>query len=57
MGQPDLYPFVLAPTVIGKLAFVHERIYTATGRDPGAGAEADLLKAIASGLRNRPPTA
>jgi hypothetical protein len=23
MGQPDLYPFVLAPTVIGKLRFVH----------------------------------
>ena len=23
MGQPDLYPFVLAPTVMGKLRFVH----------------------------------
>jgi hypothetical protein len=23
MGQPDLYPFVLAPTAIGKLRFVH----------------------------------
>ncbi|MDH3236408.1 MAG: putative zinc-binding metallopeptidase, partial [Alphaproteobacteria bacterium] len=23
MGQPDLYPFVLAPPVIGKLRFVH----------------------------------
>jgi hypothetical protein len=23
MGQPDLYPFVLAPAVIGKLRFVH----------------------------------
>jgi len=57
MGQPDLYPFVLAPTVIGKLAFVHERIYAATGRDPGSGTEADLLKAIAAGLRNRPPMA
>jgi hypothetical protein len=57
MGQPDLYPFVLAPTVIGKLAFVHERIYAATGRDPGAGTEADLLKAIAAGLRNRAPPA
>jgi hypothetical protein len=29
MGQPDLYPFVLAPTVIRKLAFVHERIHAA----------------------------
>jgi hypothetical protein len=52
MGQPDLYPFVLAPTVIGKLAFVHERIYAATGRDPG-GAEVALLKAVVAGLRNR----
>jgi hypothetical protein len=52
MGQPDLYPFVLAPMVIGKLAFVHERIYTATGRDLKEG-EADLLKAVAAGLRNR----
>jgi hypothetical protein len=23
MGQPDLYPFVLAPSVVGKLRFVH----------------------------------
>lgn len=23
MGQPDLYPFVLAPTVMGKLRFIH----------------------------------
>lgn len=23
MGQPDLYPFVLAPTIMGKLRFVH----------------------------------
>jgi hypothetical protein len=26
MGQPDLYPFVLPPAVIGKMAFIHERI-------------------------------
>ena len=53
MGQPDLYPFVLAPTVIGKLAFVHGRIYQATGRDLGEDADADLFKAVAAGLRNR----
>ena len=29
MGQPDLYPFVLAPTVMDKLRFVHDLI----GRD------------------------
>ena len=27
MGQPDLYPFVLPPTVVGKLRFVHGLIY------------------------------
>lgn len=27
MGQPDLYPFVLAPTVMGKLRFVHGLVY------------------------------
>ena len=26
MGLDDLYPFVLAPTVIEKLAFVHGRV-------------------------------
>lgn len=27
MGQPDLYPFVLAPPVIGKLRFVHGLVH------------------------------
>jgi hypothetical protein len=27
MGQPDLYPFVLAPTVLGKLRFVHGLVH------------------------------
>jgi hypothetical protein len=31
MGQPDLYPFVLAPTVMGKLRFVHGLIHGASG--------------------------
>jgi hypothetical protein len=26
MGRDDLYPFTLAPTVIDKLAFVHDRV-------------------------------
>jgi hypothetical protein len=36
MGQPDLYPFVLSPTVVGKLGYVHELIRSAkrvSGRD------------------------
>lgn len=40
MGQPDLYPFVLSPTVIGKFAFVHELIYAATGRNLSGGSNA-----------------
>ncbi|MGM0562266.1 MAG: zinc-binding metallopeptidase family protein [Pseudomonadota bacterium] len=28
MGQPDLYPFVLTPTVMGKLRFVHGLVQT-----------------------------
>jgi hypothetical protein len=53
MGQPDLYPFVLAPAVIGKLNFVHARVHRAMGRDMLAGNEAQVLKSIAVGLRNR----
>jgi hypothetical protein len=32
MGQPGLYPFVLAPTVIGKLRFVHGLVIGSGGR-------------------------
>jgi hypothetical protein len=32
MGIPDLYPFVLAPAVIVKLSFIHDRIHAAGGR-------------------------
>jgi hypothetical protein len=53
MGQPELYPFVLGPIVIGKLAFIHERIYEVTGRSAGAETHANVLTAIAAGLRSR----
>jgi hypothetical protein len=33
MGQPDLYPFVLAPTVMGKLRFVHGLIHGSNGQE------------------------
>jgi hypothetical protein len=32
MGLHDLYPFVLSPPAIAKLAFVHERIRAQAGR-------------------------
>jgi hypothetical protein len=27
MGQPDLYPFVLSPVVVGKLGFIHDLVH------------------------------
>ncbi|MFE1601422.1 zinc-binding metallopeptidase family protein [Methylobacterium sp. ID0610] len=48
MGQPDLYPFRLTPTVIGKLSFVHERIHA---RDDAPGEVAATLKAVIASLR------
>ena len=53
MGQFDLYPFVLSPTVIAKLGFVHERINVATGRPHRSSSGQDVLKAVIAGLRYR----
>jgi hypothetical protein len=36
MGQPDLYPFVLAPKVIGKLRFVHGLVCASRAPDASA---------------------
>jgi len=44
MGLQDLYPFILAPAVIVKLNFVHERIHAAHGGDTGT----DLRAMVAS---------
>jgi hypothetical protein len=54
MGQPDLYPFRLTPAVIGKLAFVHERIQA-----DSPDAVTATLKAVIAGLRTpvAPPRA
>jgi hypothetical protein len=50
MGLLDLYPFVLAPTVIAKLTFVHDRIRAQADR----GETPDgALKAMLAGLRQR----
>ena len=55
MGQPDLYPFVLSPSVIWKLAFVHDRIRAVDPFRPH-GVEQDALRAVVAGLK-RPVTA
>ena len=51
MGQPDLYPFVLEPLIVGKLAFVHQRIAAAAGRDTGEISDIAHFKAIVAALR------
>ena len=51
MGQPDLYPFVLAPPVIGKLSFIHDRIHAVgSGRQPGNSGN-NALRAVVAGLK------
>jgi hypothetical protein len=50
MGQPDLYPFVLPPPVIWKLAFLHERI-RAVDATRSADAAKDALRAVIAGLK------
>ena len=50
MGQPDLYPFVLPPPVIWKLAFLHERI-RAVDATRSADAARDALRAVIAGLK------
>ena len=53
MGQPDLYPFVLPPPVIWKLAFVHERIHAAHVASDAQSADAgkNALRAIIASLK------
>ena len=36
MGRPDLYPFVLAPPVIEKLAFIHDLVRGSAAADNGS---------------------
>lgn len=44
MGQPDLYPFVLSPQVVGKLGFIHELVHTPL-QEQGQAAAVDVEKA------------
>jgi hypothetical protein len=50
MGLPDLYPFVLSPTVIAKLTFVHDRIRAQRDRREPPD---DTLRAMLAALRQR----
>lgn len=50
MGVSDLYPFVLAPAVIVKLAFVHRLIHAVQGRSEGE-APHEPLRAVVAGLK------
>jgi hypothetical protein len=42
MGQPDLYPFVLTPPVIGKLSFIHDLVHRGDARKQPAVIRSDL---------------
>jgi hypothetical protein len=50
MGMPDLYPFMLSPPVIAKLAFIRDVIHAHSGRrtQPNSG-----IRAMIAGLRRR----
>lgn len=50
MGLSDLYPFVLAPPAIWKLAFIHDRIHAAGGVQPRDAAN-NALRAVVAGLK------
>jgi len=51
MGMADLYPFVLEPSVIVKLAFVHERIHAQ--RAEARSNEGSTLRAMIAGLKRK----
>ena len=51
MGQHDLYPFAVEPLIVGKLAFVHQRIAVAAGRQGGDASDVAHFKAIVAALR------
>ncbi len=51
MGLPDLYPFVLSPQIIIKLAFIHEQIHPKRAAQDGNGA----IRAVIAGLRRAFP--
>ena len=49
MGLSDLYPFVLSPTIILKLSFIHDQVHRRSlGDEPN---EEGALKAMAAGLK------
>jgi hypothetical protein len=49
MGMADLYPFVLAPPVIVKLSFIHDRIHATGG--PRTDQAGGALRAVIAGLK------
>jgi hypothetical protein len=50
MGIPDLYPFVLGPSVIAKLTFVHACIHAPARQETTMNSS---LRAMIAGLRRR----
>ncbi|MFD2238375.1 zinc-binding metallopeptidase family protein [Aureimonas populi] len=44
MGLQDVYPFVLSPIVVGKLAFIHDLVHGRVGHAAKQGVSEDLAK-------------
>lgn len=52
MGQPDLYPFVLTPTVVAKLDFIHGLIHVRDVR-PAERSSRNALRAMIATLKRK----
>lgn len=52
MGQPDLYPFVVAPTVVAKLDFIHGLIHANDVR-PAQRSSKNALRAMVATLKRK----
>jgi hypothetical protein len=52
MGQPDLYPFVLSPTVVAKVDFIHGLIHAGHVR-PAQRSSKNVLRAMVATLKRK----
>ena len=52
MGQPDLYPFVLAPTVVTKIDFIHGLVHANDARPAQRGSRS-ALRAMVAALKSK----
>jgi hypothetical protein len=53
LGLPDLYPFVLAPAGLTKLAFIHDCFRSAPRRKPAASPEEQSRPSRMGGIASK----